>query len=144
MDTTSTNLTYFPERGSCKMKIGLITIALLAVSPLATFSHALGAPKSGDRVREVKLGGEFAIEKGLTLELSADQARHLTITVMNLGRRPRDSKFAALLEIRENGKVEVLEFAFGKLEHNKLEYHLLESDSKHPVRMVIYSTDFPI
>jgi hypothetical protein len=92
----------------------------------------------------VKLGEKFAIEKGLTLELVADQGRHLTITVMSLGRRTRDSKVAASLEIRENGKVEVLELVPGKLEHNKLEYHLLESDGKHPVRMVIYSTDFPI
>jgi hypothetical protein len=126
------------------MQTRFITSLLLAVSLLATFSHALGAQKSGGRVREVKLGEEFAIEKGLTLELVADQGRHLTITVMNLGRRTRDSKVAASLEIRENGKVEVLEFVPGKLEHNKLEYHLLESDGKHPVRMVIYSTDFPI
>jgi hypothetical protein len=126
------------------MKPGLIASALLAASLLATFSHALGAQKSGGRVREVKLGEEFAIEKGLTLELAADQGRHLTITVINLGRRTRDSKVAASLEIRENGKVEVVEFVPGKLEHNKLEYHLQESDGKHPVRMVIYSTDFPI
>ena len=95
-------------------------------------------------MREVKLGEEFAIEKGLTLELVADQGRHLTITVVNLHRRTRDNKVAASLELRENGKVEALEVVSGKLEHNKLEYHLLESDGKHPVRVVIYSTDFPI
>ena len=126
------------------MKTGLLTSALLAVSLLATFSYALGTQESRGRAREVKLGEEFGIEKGLTLELVADQGRHLTITVVNLHRRTRDNKVAALLEIRENGKVEVLEFVPGKLEHNKLEYHLLESDGKHPVRMVIYSTDFPI
>jgi hypothetical protein len=120
MDTTSTDLKCFPESRSCKMKTGLITKALLAVSLLATFSHALGAQKSGGRVREVKLGEEFPIEKGLTLELAADQGRHLTITVLNLHRRTRDSKVAAPLEIRENGKVDVLEFVPGQLEHNKL------------------------